>query len=172
MVTYINNMEENNFTTNAPVQGEVNQTPESLLRVSPKMKASLLSSMKWIQFFVILACIAVGILAIIVIVMLAMSSFFPVAESEMSPLVMLGMGLFYLIIGAVYIYPIVKGFKLIDHTRKALRAGTNSDFEASADDLHSIMKYCGWLTIAFLVLYPIFIIGIIIFAAMSPSFLP
>ena len=155
-------MEENNIS----VQGEVNQTPESLLRVSSKMKESLLSSMKWIQFFVILSCIAVVILAIIAIVMLAISSFFPVAEAEMSPLIMLGMGLFYLIIGAVYVYPIVKGFKLIDHTRKALRAGTNSDFEASADDLHSIMKYCGWLTIALFVFYIIIMIAAVIFSIM------
>ena len=48
-------MKENNITS----QGEVNQTPESLLRVSPKMKESLLSSMNWIQFFVILCCFAV-----------------------------------------------------------------------------------------------------------------
>lgn len=155
-------MEENNIS----IQGEVNQTPESLLRVSSKMKESLLSSMKWIQFFVILSCIAVVILAIIAIVMLAISSFFPVAEAEMSPLIMLGMGLFYLIIGAVYVYPIVKGFKLIDHTRKALRAGTNSDFEASADDLHSIMKYCGWLTIALFVFYIIIMIAAVIFSIM------
>ena len=161
-------MEENNITS----QGEVNQNPESLLRVSSKMKESLLSSMKWIQFFVILSCVGMGILVIIAIVMLAMSSFFPVAEAEMSPLILLGMGLLYLIIGAVYIYPIIKGFKLIDHTRKALRAGTNSDFEASADDLHSIMKYCGWLTIISFVLYIIFMIAIVLFAAMSPSFLP
>ena len=123
-------MEENNITTNVPSQGEVNQTPESLLRVSPKMKESLLSSMNWIQFFVILCCFAVVILTI------------------------------------------VKGFKLIDHTRKALRAGTNSDFEASADDLHSILKYCGWITIISFVLYIIFMIAIVVFAAMSPSFLP
>ena len=161
-------MEENNITS----QGEVNQTPESLLRVLPKMKESLLSSMKWIQFFVILACVGMGMLVVIAIVMLGISSFFPVAEAEMSPLITLGMGLLYLIIGAAYVYPIVKGFKLIDHTRKALRAGTNSDFEASADDLHSIMKYCGWLTIISFVLYIIFMIAIVLFAAMSPSFLP
>jgi amino acid transporter len=160
-------MEENNITS----QGEVNQTPESLLRVSPKMKESLLSSMNWIQFFVILCCFAVVILTIIAIVMLAISSFFPVENPDMSPLVMLCMGLLYLVVGVVYVYPIVKGFKLIDHTRKALRAGTNSDFEASADDLHSIMKYCGWLTIISFVLYIIFMIAIVLFAAMSPSFL-
>ena len=160
-------MEENNITS----QGEVNQTPESLLRVSPKMKESLLSSMNWIQFFVILCCFAVVILTIIAIVMLAMSSFFPVENPDMSPLVMLCMGLLYLVVGVVYVYPIVKGFKLIDHTRKALRAGTNSDFEASADDLHSIMKYCGWMTIISFVLYIIFMIAIVVFAAMSPSFL-
>ena len=101
-----------------------------------------------------------------------MSSFFPVENPDMSPLIMLCMGLIYLVVGVVYVYPIVKGFKLIDHTRKALRAGTNSDFEASADDLHSIMKYCGWITIISFVLYIIFMIAIVVFAAMSPSFLP
>ncbi len=155
-------MEEDNITS----QGEVNQTPESLLRVSPKMKESLLSSMNWIQFFVILCCFAVVILTIIAIVMLAMSSFFPVENPDMSPLIMLCMGLLYLVVGVVYVYPIVKGFKLIDHTRKALRAGTNSDFEASADDLHSIMKYCGWITIISFVLYIIFMIVAFVFAAM------
>ena len=159
-------MEENNITTNVPSQGEVNQTPESLLRVTPKMKESLLSSMKWIQFFVILCCFAVVILTIIAIVMLAMSSFFPVENPDMSPLIMLCMGLLYLMFGVLYVYPIIKGFKLIDHTRKALRAGTNSDFEASADDLHSIMKYCGWLTIISFVLYIIFMIVAFVFAAM------
>ena len=116
-------MEENNITS----QGEVNQNPESLLRVSPKMKESLLSSMNWIQFFVILCCFAVVILTIIAIVMLAMSSFFPVENPDMSPLIMLCMGLIYLVVGVVYVYPIVKGFKLIDHTRKALRAAKASN---------------------------------------------
>ena len=159
-------MDENNITTNVPSQGEVNQNPESLLRVSSKMKESLLSSMKWIQFFVILSCVGMGILVIIAIVMLAMSSLFPVADAEMSPLFMLGMGLLYLVLGVLYVYPIIKGFKLIDHTRKALRAGTNSDFEASADDLHSIMKYCGWMTIISFVLYIIFMIAAVVVAAM------
>ena len=138
-------MEENNITS----QGEVNQNPESLLRVSPKMKESLLSSMNWIQFFVILCCFAVVILTIIAIVMLAMSSFFPVENPDMSPLIMLCM----LVMSAVSL------------------ARSRYDFEASADDLHSIMKYCGWLTIISFVLYIIFMIAIVVIAAMSPSFL-
>ena len=157
-------MEENNITS----QGEVNQNPESLLRVSPKMKESLLSSMKWIQFFTILACIAVGLIVVIAIVFLVSSSVFPWEEAEMPPVFTLAMGLLYLIIGAMYVYPIVKAFNLIDHTRKALRAGTNSDFEASADDFHSIMKYCGYITIISFVLYIIFMIVVFGFAVMSP----
>ena len=34
------------------------------------------------------------------------------------------------------------------------------------------MKYCGWITIISFVLYIIFMIAIVVFAAMSPSFLP
>lgn len=154
-------MEENNYTT----PNEANVTPESRLRVTPKMKASLLSSMKWIHFFIILGCIALGLIAVVAIVMLVMSSLFPVENTEMSPLVMLCMGSLYLILGVLYIYPIVKGFKLVDHTRKALRAGTNTDFEASADDLYAIMKYCGYLTIIGLVIYVISMIVAIIVAA-------
>lgn len=146
-------MEENN----APVQGEVNQTPESRLRVTSQMKASLLSSMSWIQFFLIISCIAVGMLLIIALVMLVLGSVFPFGAEGLSTLVMAGIGLLYLLIAAIYVYPIVKGFKMVDHTRKALRAGTNADFEASADDLHAILKFCGILTIALLVLYILFI---------------
>ena len=156
-------MEQNNI----PPQGEVNQTPESLLRVSSQMKGSLLSSMSWIQFFLIISCIGVGLLLVAALVMLVMGSVFPFGEEGIPTLVLAGVGLLYLLIAALYVYPIVRGFKLVDHTRKALRAGTNADFEASADDLHAVLKFCGILTIALLVLYILFIFVTAILAVMN-----
>lgn len=155
-------MEENNI----PTQGEVNQTPESLLRVTAQMKASLLSSMNWIQFFLIISCVAVGFLLIVALVMLVLGSVFPFGREGMSPLIWAGIGLLYLLIAALYVYPITRGFKLVDHTRKALRAGTNADFEASADDLHAVLKFCGILTVAVLILYIILIIVTTILAVL------
>lgn len=160
-------MEENNNSTPYSNQGEMNLTPESRLRVTAKMKGSLLSSMKWIQFFLILGCFAVGMLLIVALGMLIGSSLFPFGSAGMPPLVLVGMGLLYLLISALYIYPIMKGFKLIDHTRKALRAGTNADFEASADDFHAIMKFCGILTIAGFLIYIIGIISVFAFTAFN-----
>jgi hypothetical protein len=96
-----------------------------------------------------------------------MGSVFPFGEEGIPTLVLAGVGLLYLLIAALYVYPIVRGFKLVDHTRKALRAGTNADFESSADDLHALLKFCGILTIALLVLYILFIFVTAILAVMN-----
>ena len=157
-------MEENNTVSTFPSQGEVNASPESNLRVTSSMKASLLSSMKWLQFLLIISCIGLGLLLLLAIAMIIFSSALASFDDELSPAAMLGMGMLYLFIAALYVYPIVKGFHLVEHTRKALRAGTTSDFEASADDFHAIMKFCGILTIIGLAIYVIFIVAIILLA--------
>ncbi|MBR5715749.1 MAG: hypothetical protein IKX59_04125 [Bacteroidales bacterium] len=157
-------MEENNLSSPYSTPGEEGVTPESRLRVTSQMKASLLSSMKWLQFLLIICCIGLGLLLLLAIAMIIFSSAFPTIDNELSPAVTLGMGMLYLFIAALYVYPIVKGFHLVEHTRKALRAGTTSDLEASADNFHAIMKFCGILTIIGIALYVIFIVAIILIA--------
>ena len=125
------------------------------LHVTPSMSATLLSANRWMQFFIIISCVSIGLLMVAGLVMIITSSFFPSpnAATDEAPLFLLFLGVLYLVVGAAYVYPLVRGFRMVDHTRRALQLISQNDFEQAASDFYAMLRYCGYLMIAILGIY-------------------
>lgn len=124
------------------------------LQINELVRKNLLNSLKWTKFFVILATIIVVIFAF-----LALACFL---LPELHGLPGYSFGIVYLLLILIYIYPLIKAYKLISSGREALIENNQASLEEASKCLHSILKYYGIFTIIFLVLYPTFIIGVII----------
>lgn len=130
------------------------------LTITEGIRSKMLSSMKWLQFLTILSCIGVAILLFIALVMFALGNI--VEEPGLSGLSGGLLGSIYLIIAAIYIYPIKKHFDLISNTRKAMIEDSQVGLEESANNLHAILKFCGILAIIAICLYFLIFVGAII----------
>lgn len=130
------------------------------LTITEGIRSKMLSSMKWLQFLTILSCIGVAILLFIALIMFALGNI--VEEPRLSGLSGGLLGCIYLIVAAIYIYPIKKCFDLISNTRKAMIEDSQVGLEESANNLHAILKFCGILAIIAICLYFLIFVGAII----------
>ena len=69
------------------------------------------------------------------------------------------MGLLYLIIVAIYIYPLIKGFQFANATKAACLSDDAAQLARGFAGLRSLLKFFGILTIIILVLYVLVFIG-------------
>ena len=123
------------------------------LKLTEQAQQTLLKAMKWLQFFAVLGAIAAGMI-IIAAIIFCIVSFIHGGPS------FLFVSLLYLVLGAVYFYPVKKTFDLISNTRLAIRQNDPDQLELAAGNFHTILKYCGILTIAIVVLYLLAFIAI------------
>lgn len=85
-------------------------SPDSTgLTVNERMKFDLLSAAKWAKFLCIMGTIGMVLLVVIAVMMI----FFSAVLSGVVPNMPFGafVGFLYLVMAALYIYPIVKGFQ-------------------------------------------------------------
>lgn len=122
------------------------------MTVDENMKANLLSAAKWAKFLCVIACIGVGVLLLIAVLMLLISKI-PYAT---------GVGLLYFILAVIYIYPILKGFQFANSTKSACLYNEKEDLAHGFEGLRSLLQFTGILTIIILVLYVLIVIGVII----------
>ena len=123
------------------------------LKLTEQAQQTLLKAMKWLQFFAVLGAIAAGMI-IIAAIIFCIVSFINGGPS------FLFVSLLYLVLGAVYFYPVKKTFDLISNTRLAIYQNDPDQLELAASNFHTILKYCGILTIAIVVLYLLAFIAI------------
>ena len=84
------------------------------LKLTEQAQQTLLKAMKWLQFFAVLGAITAGMI-IIAAIIFCIVSFINGGPS------FLFVSLLYLVLGAVYFYPVKKTFDLISNTRLAIR---------------------------------------------------
>ena len=133
------------------------------LKVSDVIKENITSGMKWAKFLTILMCIGVVLMILCGVLVFAMSSI--IASS--SPATMGIMGLFYILIALIYIYPIKLCFAGIRNVKDAFQYDSQEDLEAASDNLRKLLKFMGIVAITFIVIYLIalFILFIVGFAS-------
>lgn len=127
------------------------------LKVTEPMREHLLSSASWLKFLAVLGVIGVVLLVLISIGIM-------VFGNQLGDEIPLGgyLGVIYLVLAAIYIYPLVKSFSLIRNTREAFRTENGQpNIEQAAADCHAILKFMGILTIVLMVVYVLIIIGVI-----------
>ena len=87
------------------------------LKVSDVIKENITSGMKWAKFLTILMCIGVVLMILCGVLVFAMSSI----TASSSPATMGIMGLFYILIALIYIYPIKLCFAGIRNVNDAFQ---------------------------------------------------
>ena len=139
------------------------------LRVTESAKADLLTAAKWAKFLCIVGCIGVAIVVIFAIFLMGAGTMASSMFSEM-PFGPIAMGVLYLIIAALYIYPLIKGFQFANGAKAACLSNDENELARGINGLSSLTKFWGILTIIILAIYAlIFLFGLIGvgFAALS-----
>lgn len=153
-------MEEMNLNEVMPETQQASEpTGIEALKVTEWMRDNLLRAMNWLKFLAVLSVIGIGLMFVFAIVMIA----YPFIDGlSIDNAYAMCLGIVYLVCVAIYVYPLLKTFKLIKNTREAMN-GSQDEFAQTTDNLYSIMKYFGILSIIFLVLYiPIIIVALIL----------
>ena len=136
---------------------EAEQPQAAPLTVTEPMKADLLSTASWARFLMIIEALGLALLFIASIVMICMGS--TVATGTPWEGMGTGMGVTYVIIVLVCIYPVVKGFSFCNNTKAACQSNDQEKLARAFRDQRLLIRFCGVLTIVLLIFYAIFLIA-------------
>ena len=125
------------------------------MTVDEGMKANLISAANWAKFLCIVGSISAGLILLVGIILLFGGSRFSTI-----PYVS-GAGFAYIILGAIYIYPILKGFQFANSTKSACLYNEKEDLAQGFEGLQSLFQFIGILTIIILALYALIFIAAI-----------
>lgn len=131
------------------------------LIITESIKNSLLAASKWLNFLTILAIIGAAFIGIAGICLLLI----PMAGMERSGAMGGLLGIIYIILALVYIYPIKKSLSAIHNTQDALYTSRQESLDTAATNIHELLRYLGIMSIVILSIYVlIFIIAMVIAA--------
>lgn len=130
------------------------------MNLSEKTKHSLNETRKWTSFLSILGFVFIGL---IVVGGFSIGTIMSAFSDESLPFPGYTLGFVYLIIGAIYFFPIYYLFKFSTHMKEALLHNTEESIEDAFVNLKSHYKFVGIITIVILSMYLLFGIGFAIF---------
>lgn len=143
-----------------------NQHNESQLIVNTLSKNYLNETQKWSKFLAIVGFIGIGLLVIISISMVFfVSNAF--GGMEDSPLSGGLFGIIYLLMAALYFFPVYYMYKFSKHMKTALSNNDTENIGEAFKFLKSQYKFMGIYTIICLGVYLLSILGMAIFAMFS-----
>ncbi len=122
------------------------------LKITEGIKNDLLTSAKWTKFLAVTGTVAMVITALAGLCMICIGD--GAAQKAM--------GVCYVIVIALYFYPLKKMFNIVRTTREAMNDVSQESLEQATSNLSSLTKFMGILTIIVLVIYAIAILGGII----------
>ncbi len=128
------------------------------LRVSERMQRNLLKSVKWVKFLTVVCTVAMVLMALLGIVVMTVD-----VPSMMGMGAMVG--IIYIGIAALYIFPLMKCYSLVSNIRKAFELDDQQALEMGFENTLSVLKFAGILTTIGLVIYGIIIVATICGAA-------
>ncbi len=135
--------------------------PAEPLRLNDEAIQSLKETRKWTTFFGILGIILVGLLLVISLIVALVLPF--LNESANTPFPPALLSIVYLIIAGIYILPVIYLMRFGSNLKKALSASSDQMFGQAMKNLALHFRTVGIITIAFISLYIIFIIAMIVF---------
>ena len=119
------------------------------LEISASIRQNLLSAMKWLKFLAVCGTVFMAIVFVAGVVFLFLPDYSGV------PVVV---GLVYIVMAFVYIYPLKKTFEIVREVRSALNGNSQTSLEFAALATRSVLKFMGVLTIVALSVYAVVII--------------
>jgi len=139
---------------------------EPTLKVTETMKVDLLSAAKWTKFLCVVGCVGVGLMLIAAVCMMFFGALASKMLDTMMPLGPL-MGVVYIIMAALYIYPILKGFQFANGAKAACLQNDQYQLARGFAGLNSLLRFMGILTIIVISIYAIILVFAILFAAVG-----
>ena len=120
------------------------------LEISASIRQNLLSAMKWLKFLAVCGTVFMAIVFVAGVVFL----FLPVYNGAPG----VAVGLVYIVMAFVYIYPLKKTFEIVREVRSALNGNSQTSLEFAGLATRSVLKFMGVLTIVALSVYAVAII--------------
>ncbi len=146
------------------IENQNNLMEEQNLNITPRMQNDLLGFAKWLKFLSVLGVIGV-VLMIIASVVLLIVGFVGSALLDFTAEKSIVMGVIYLAVALLYVYPFKKAFGFIRKIRQAFSQKDNLNAEEAFQDLRQGMKFIGILTIVCLVLYVLILVVVLVAAS-------
>ena len=142
-----------------------NESATNAMTVTESMKSDLLCAAKWAKFLCIVGCVGVAIMVIASLGMIVIGGLVSKALPDMpfGP----ALGFLYLIIAALYIYPLMKGFQFANATKAACLYNDQYQLARGVTGLKDLIKFTGRLTIVVISICVIIIVFTILFAAIG-----
>ena len=137
------------------------------LTVTESMKVDLLSAAKWTKFLCIVGCVGVGLCVIIAFLMMFVGSAAAKFMGDSNSLIGPAMGILYLVIAALYIYPLIKGFQFANGIKAACLQNDQYQMARGFAGLNSLLRFLGILTIIVIAIYAIILVFTVGFAAIG-----
>lgn len=144
-----------------------NESATNAMTVTESMKYDLLCAAKWAKFLCIVGCVGVAIMLIASLGMIVIGGLLTKALPDMpfGP----ALGFLYLIIAALYIYPLMKGFQFANATKAACLYNDQYQLARGVTGLKDLIKFTGILTIVVLSIYAIILIFGVLFAGIAAA---
>ncbi len=124
------------------------------MSVSETMKADLLSSAKWAKFLIILQCIGIVFLVGIALLILCSGNTLRAIYGAYSTF----LGLFYLVLAVIMLYPTIKGFGFTNNAKSACLTNNEEELSCAFANMRSFFRFYGILSIIYLCFLPIWIV--------------
>ena len=144
-----------------------NESATNAMTVTESMKSELLCAAKWAKFLCIVGCVGVAIMLIASLGMIVIGGLL----TKVFPNMPFGpaLGFLYLIIAALYIYPLMKGFQFANATKAACLYNDQYQLTRGVTGLKDLIKFTGILTIVVLSIYAIILIFGVLFAGIAAA---
>ena len=133
--------------------------------VPPGSIQALKETRPWVLFLAILGCIGTGLMVLAALGMLLAGT--AISSSTSMPAgfsygMMAGMSVAYLVLGLLYLYPIVKLLKYSGAIKRLIQSGAAADLDEALQQQKSFWKFVGIVAIIMMVLYPVLVVLMII----------
>ena len=146
---------------NATLGGEENK-----IELTKSSLYYLKETRKWTKFLSILGFVFIGLMIIVSISFGSLMSNFA-GEGVEPPFPSFAMFIIYLIIGAIYFFPVFYLFKFTSHIKSGLERRSSEQFNNAFKYLKSHFEFVGVLVIIGLGIYALVFLGLIIGGAIS-----
>ncbi|KAF0203520.1 MAG: hypothetical protein FD170_947 [Bacteroidetes bacterium] len=146
---------------NAHVESITSETRE--IRLNEPAFASLNEMRKWTLFFAILGIVGVAFMVIIGIVVMVVLPAFNQGMDAPYPTALLGT--VYLILGAIYVLPILYLMQFSSRIKKALNFRDENILSDAFNALKLHFRTVGIITIVIISLYLVLFLGLLVFGA-------
>ena len=125
---------------------------EKDLQLLEVAKEHVLSTAKWMKFLAILGCISAFFMLLCGIWVMAFPGVMRLGYYPLESVITMVLGIFYLIMAGIYIYPILCLLRASKAAQMAVATNSNEQFVEFLSNNKSFWKFCGILTIVMLVL--------------------